>query len=306
MKLPAWLQPRLRLWAIYNELGYIPWKKPAKPRKRQKQKDEGVYMGTREAIIPFLNDDSKRTFAHLLLRPGYMMRDYILRGDHDRYLAPFTALLVFYSVFTLLLAIVKPDADNESMGQALLRGIREATVQTDTTRTSSEHDMKVVNVTQDLLHIVGDAVIMTRLDKYPEEADTPWKKSLAAFEGELRSKGIHMFLGNFLFLWLAMTVLFRKRGIRASGAAAASAYVQCQYCVFMFLLLIASWGKAADLGIAAMGVLLLIDYRQLFGISWKKSFWLTAKTGLLYLLMELVLWLLIASVLVGIAFYKLP
>jgi len=25
--------------------------------------------------IPFLNDDAKRTFAHLLLRPGYMIRD---------------------------------------------------------------------------------------------------------------------------------------------------------------------------------------------------------------------------------------
>ena len=43
-------------------------------------------MGTFESI-PFLNNDAKRTFAHLILRPGYMMRDYIQRGQHEHYLA---------------------------------------------------------------------------------------------------------------------------------------------------------------------------------------------------------------------------
>ena len=86
------LKALTRLYSIYCELGYIPWHKVRKPRKerRARKKGNGVYMGTREAIIPFLNDDSKRTFSQLLLRPGYLMRDYILRGKHESYLAPLT------------------------------------------------------------------------------------------------------------------------------------------------------------------------------------------------------------------------
>lgn len=32
-KLYRWLKPRLRLWAMYNELGYIPWHNKRKPYK---------------------------------------------------------------------------------------------------------------------------------------------------------------------------------------------------------------------------------------------------------------------------------
>ena len=302
MKIPEKLKPRLRLFSIYSELGYIPWKKAAKSRKerkKKKEKDEGVYMGAREAIIPFLNEDSKRTFSHLLLRPGFMMRDYILKGAHERYLAPLTALLVFYSVFTLLLAIVKPGSE-ASFGDELLRGFREATIQTD-----SVENKKAAVVLSTIVKTATDAVILTRLDKYPEEADTPWKQSLAAFEGELRSKGIYLFLESFLFLWFAMAILLKKRGISMSGAAAASAYVLCQYCIFMFLALLLSWGKTATLSPLLMCILLFIDYQQLLGLGNKQAFWLTIKTELLIAALETAFYLLLGLGLVGVAFIRL-
>ena len=306
MKIPEKLKPRLRLLSIYEELGYIPWKKPAKPkkeRKKKKKKEEGVYMGAREAIIPFLNDDSKRTFSHLLLRPGYLMRDYILRGQHERYLAPFTAMLVFYSVFTLLVAIVKPDTGKDSMGDSFVESLNGVSVQVDSTDTIDQIRNK--EVTGSLLNLVSDAVLLTRLDKYPEKADTPWKQSLAAVEGDLRSKGIHLFLGRFLLLWMAMAFLLRKRDISVSGAAAASAYVLCQYCVFMFLALIFTRGENTELGIALLGLLLLIDYRQLLGIKTKPAFWLTMKTGLVIVAIELLLVILLAIILVILAVIQL-
>lgn len=43
MSISEWLRPRLRLWAIYNELGYNPWRK-SKVKKERKGKG-GVYMG---------------------------------------------------------------------------------------------------------------------------------------------------------------------------------------------------------------------------------------------------------------------
>ena len=302
MKIPVKLTARLRLLSIYEELGYIPWKKPSAPRKERKRKEDGVYMGAREAIIPFLNDDGKRTFSHLLLRPGYMMRDYILRGQHERYLAPLTALLVFYSVFTLLLAVVKPETDRDTLGDNVRKSIREVTVQQDSTQ--SERTKQAIKTTNVLLQTVNDAVVLTRLDKYPEEADTHWKQSLAAFERELRSKGFYLFLDNFLFLWLAMAIVLRKKGIRMSGAAAASAYVLCQYCIFMFLALILTWGKTTELSTLLMAVLLFIDYRQMLGLKNKASFWLTVKTGIVMVLLELALVLVLVLVLAGIALFQ--
>ena len=302
MKIPDKLKSRLRLFSIYSELGYIPWKKPAKPRKVRKtkqEKEEGVYMGAREAIIPFLNEDSKRTFSHLLLRPGYMMRDYILRGTHEHYLAPLTALLVFYSVFTLLLAIVKPGSET-NFGDELLRGFREVTVEVD-----SLNNRKAESILKSIVKTGTDALMITRLDKYPEEADTPWKQSLAAFEGELRSKGIHLFLDNFFFLWFGLAILLKKYRISLSGAAAASAYILCQYCIFMFLALLVTWGRSTDLSTLLICILLFIDFQQLLGIGNKEAIKLTLKSFLLIVTLEVAFYLLQGLILVGVAFIRL-
>ena len=289
-KSSRWLGPRLRLFSIYLDLGYNPWQKPRKERKQK----EGVYMGAREAI-PFMNEDGKRTFAQLIFRPGYLMRDYILRGQHERYLAPFTALLVFYSVMTLLLAVVQPKAARDIVWDSVLEGIRDAEFLADSTERGSDSGPFV----EALLQTTSDAILLTRLDLYPEAADTPWKESLAAVEADIRSKGIPMFLGTFLMLWLAMAILLRKYRISVSGAAAASAYVLCQFCVFMFLALLLSFGGSARLGQLLMALLLLLDYRQWLGIGNREAFWLTVKTGLL-ILAFLVLFIILLAAGIGL------
>lgn len=302
-----WIQPRLRLWAIYRELGYVPWRK----QRETKQNKDGIFKGTGEAIIPFLNNDAKRTFSHLFLRPGFMIRDYI-RGQHERYLAPFTALLVFYSVFTLLLAVVQPGAVKSTIADGLIEGLENSdlqmdlavnknTIQVDST-TRSDKSNRII---QSLLSTATQSLILTHLDLYPEKTDTPWKESLAAVEGDLRSKGIPLFLGNFLLLWFAMVWLLRKKhNVSVSGAAAASAYVLCQFCVFMFLALLVTFGKSADLGVFVMGILLFIDYRQWLGLGNRPALKLTIKTGLIYLLVTILFYFLLSMVLVAIALIR--
>ena len=302
-----WIQPRLRLWAIYREHGYVPWRK----QRETKQNKDGIFKGTGEAIIPFLNNDAKRTFSHLFLRPGFMIRDYI-RGQHERYLAPFTALLVFYSVFTLLLAVVQPGAVKSTIADGLIEGLENSdlqmdlavnknTIQVDST-TRSDKSNRII---QSLLSTATQSLILTHLDLYPEKADTPWKESLAAVEGDLRSKGIPLFLGNFLLLWFAMVWLLRKKhNVSVSGAAAASAYVLCQFCVFMFLALLVTFGKSADLGVFVMGILLFIDYRQWLGLGNRPALKLTIKTGLIYLLVTILFYFLLSMVLVAIALIR--
>lgn len=288
MKLSCRIYPRLRLWTIWSKLGFNPWRKPKKESRKQR---DGVYIGTKEAI-PFMNDDAKRTLSHLLLRPGYMMRDYILRGDHERYLAPFTALLVFYSVFTLIVAVVQPRMPQNSIAEDIIRETEEINVQVDSTH---EHRRQAFMST---LETIREALYLTRLDLHPEQVDSPWKASLAAVEGDLRSKGIPLFLGNFLMLWLSMAFLLRKRGVSVSGAAAASAYVLCQFCIFEFLALLLSFGNNSNLDTLVMGALLFIDYRQMLGLKNRPAFWLTVKTGLVYILIEVIFYMLLAGALV--------
>ena len=299
-KLSRWFKPRLRLWAMYNELGYIPWHKKKKPRKEPKPR-KGVYFGTREAI-PFMNKDAKRTLSHLLLRPGYMMRDYILRGQHERYLAPVTALLVFYSVFTLIVAIVKPESAKDKFGDSVIEGLNSAAKFTEDS--TANHNQYRTAYQSLLFKTVTEAIVLTRLDLHPEAVDTQWKESLAAIEGDLRSKGIPLFLGSFLLLWFSMSCVLRKYKISMSGAAAAAGYVLCQFCIFMFLALIVTATHETNLGLILMGILLLIDYRQMLHIKIKPAFWLTVKTGLLYLLFLILFYVILGASLVAFVIQK--
>ena len=81
-----------------------------------------------------------------------------------------------------------------------------------------------------------------------------------------------------------------------SACAAASAYVLCQFCFFMFFSLFFSGKGKGEIGLGLMAVLLTIDYAQLFGTDWKNGLKLTVRTGLWYLLAALFLLILLAAV----------
>ncbi|MBR5072553.1 MAG: DUF3667 domain-containing protein, partial [Bacteroidales bacterium] len=98
---------RFRAFRIWQKLGFMPWSK-----HKSKSRKGDFYKGAFDSI-PFLNDDAKRTFVHLLLRPGHMIRDYI-NGQHERYLAPLTSLIIFYAFFALISSIVNPDYSSYS------------------------------------------------------------------------------------------------------------------------------------------------------------------------------------------------
>lgn len=292
-RVSAWFKAQRRMYSIYCELGYVPWRKPAKARVR---KQGGTYLGGRE-LIPFMNDDAKRTISQLVFRPGYMMRDYVVKGDHEHYLAPLTALLVFFSVFTLLLSILQPaEAGRSFFKQVIDSSETEFTFVQDSTVVQGE-TLSLEARANELGKKIREIVVLAHLDSYPEKADKPWKKSLAAFESNLRSKGVQMFLGNFLWLWLLLWVMLRKKyQISFSGAAAISAYILCQLCIFNMLWLLVTFGKHHNPSLLFCAILLVIDYHQLLGVPYKKAVRLTLKTGLLYVLYLILLIFLIALV----------
>ena len=279
------LKVRLRAFHIWQLLGYSPWKSEwAVPADDVREGNvKGFYRGAFDSI-PFLNDDAKRTFVHLLLRPGYMIRDYI-KGKHDMYLAPLTSLIIFYAFFSLVSSIAHPDFGEKA----------DTVVAADLTLTA-EDSVRMDQIEQNIkvklnrfLDYTNDLDILMHLDQHPEAIDTPRKASLAAFENAIRSQGIHYFLGIFLLLWPAMRISLRKRSMGWAASATTTAYVLCQFSFFMLFVLILSLGKNNEIGTLFMGLLIMIDYNQLLGIGYGKSLWLTVKTGFWFFLLILLL-----------------
>ena len=261
---------RLRAFAIWQKLGYLPWRKRKEKKDRKRSGD--FYKGAFDSI-PFLNEDAKRTFSHLLFRPGYMIRDYI-KGAHERYLAPLTALIVFYAFFALVSAVMQP----VQLSRKDFNPIGNLDVKDFEKPEQAERFLLLKNT----LGTIQKGWVYLHLDQYPEEVDTQHESSLAALEGTLRSQGIPLFAGRFLLLWLAMSLALRRYKQRMSAYAAASAYILCQFSFFMLFALLFSFGKSAEIGIILIFVLLMWDYHQWLGVPWKKSVWLVLKTGLCY------------------------
>lgn len=288
-KIHSW-DVRWRAFRIWQNLGFNPWQQPKEKRKKG---SKDFYKGAFDSI-PFLNDDAKRTFVHLLLRPGYMIRDYI-NGKHDIYLAPLTALIVFYAFFALISSVLQPIQQKKS--ETTLDEI----VQSNTKVEPQSEGAKLV---QNTLSIARKGYVLLHLDQYPEEVDTQREASLAAFESALRSQGIPLFIGEFFLLWLAMGVALRRYRMGMSACAAAAAYVLCQFSFFMLFVVLLTLGEKSSISFSLMFLLLLIDYRQWLGVSWKKSLRLTISTGINFFVFYGLILLLISLLAVLLAFLK--
>ncbi|MBQ3711361.1 MAG: DUF3667 domain-containing protein, partial [Bacteroidales bacterium] len=261
------------------------------PRRSRKKASGDFYRGAFDSI-PFLNEDAKRTFTHLLLRPGYMIRDYI-RGDHERYLAPLTALIVFYAFFALVFSILQPVQQKESAFEPIQMELQ---------------DEDGNQVGEDLLAqvamVLQKGYTYLNLDQHPEEVHTQAESSLAALEGTLRSQGIPLFIGRFFLLWFALGIALRRYRMGMPAIAAASAYILCQFSFFMLFAVILTFGQSKSLGLAVMAAVMLIDLRQWLGETWKKSLGLTIRTGLWYAFLYGSFLLLVSAVVVLIAWIR--
>lgn len=273
-------QARKRAFTIWQKLGFLPWSV-----KKDKSKNGDFYKGAFDSI-PFLNDDAKRTFVHLLLRPGYMIRDYI-KGQHERYLAPLTSLIIFYAFFALVSSVVHPDySPDRKTDKAEVKAVKDS-IKLEVMKEIEASDTLAVSDARSRIKKqaikLSEAIALLNLDKHPEMVDSPTKASLAALEGTLRSQGVYLFLGQFVILWLSLWLALRRKGLGISASAAAAAYILCQFCFFMFFSLFLSHGHEGEIGVGLMGLLLTVDYHQLFDTGWKKSFRLAVKTGLYYI-----------------------
>ena len=281
------LQTRLRAFAIWQKLGYLPWHKPVASRKKGSR---DFYKGAFDSI-PFLNDDAKRTFVHLLLRPGYMIRDY-LRGSHERYLAPLTSLIIFYAFFALVSAVLQPIQRPPEF-----EDLDELEIPLDPEKDN-------VNLLQNVYSVVRQGYYYLNLDRFPEQVDTRGETALAALEGALRNQGIPLFIGHFFLLWFAMSLSLKRFRLGMPATAAASAYVLCQFSFFMLFALLLSLGESRSVGGALLLLLLTVDYRQMLGVSWGKGVRLALRTGVWFIVFCVLALLAVSALVVLVAWQK--
>lgn len=272
---------RIRRFRIWQHTGELPFRRrtesltpvecsscghmvdtPFCPNCGQPYKSGGSFFKGTFDSIPFLNDDAKRTFVHLLFRPGYMIMDY-LKGKSSRYMAPMMALIIFYAFYALAASIIAPTIPGNDEGIHL-----EGVVAVGNGESADSIDF---SGPMSALNKIG---VLASLDRHPECVDTPAKASLAAIESSLRSQGIFLFLGKLIVYTMAIWMLFgigRKKRLGFSAAATVSAYMLCQFCFVRLLVLFCTWGREESIGFLIIGIIMAIDFHQLFGFSAAKS-----------------------------------
>lgn len=285
---------RIRAFTIWQKTGINPWKKPRAPKKRIFKNSSGdFYKGAFDGI-PFLNEDTKQTFKHILLRPGYMIREYT-NGEHDKYLAPLTALIVFYAFFALISSILQPIQHEKKLPfDTNLSGVE----QIENKNEQAAH--MVINTVQ----IVEKGYIFLHLDEFPEYVDNVRDATVASIERNLRAQGIPLFLSKFFFLWFAMSLALRRYKIGMPATAAATAYILCQFCFFIIFAVLLTFGRSTSISVFLMLLLLVIDYHQWLGTDYKKSLKLSLATGIYYALLYLVMLVIVTGIILLIAWLK--
>ena len=301
MKKKHSIQTRWRAFRIWQQLGYLPWKRVKRNAPGKTKGD--FYRGAFDSI-PFLNDDAKRTFSHLLLRPGYMIRDYI-RGDHERYLAPLTSLIIFYAFFALVSAVLAPVQQEPRRIPEFLDEINvtdQVELELQDLNPTPTQRQEATRIISNTLKLLKTGYTYLHLDELPDEVDTQHESSIAALESTLRSQGIPLFFGKFLLLWLAMSMALRKYKLGMSAHAAIAAYVLCQFSFFMLFAVLFTLGRSTSVSALLMGALLAVDLRQLLGINYKKSILRALAVGINYLLVYGGIILLISGIILITAY----
>jgi len=181
-----------------------------------------------------------RTIFDLVRRPGYMIRDY-LSGHHLSYFPPFKMLAVFtlFIVFVAWLFNLKDPLVSEK----IVAGLGEIDDVSDSTRV--------------IINYIGKLLVF--IDK----------------------NDLYRILVQNVLVVLAAWVIFRKKGYNLVETFFSQIYINCQFHIITLLWMLFVWELPPTLFLpyyvpATISFFVLIfDYKQLYGLTWKQSIWRT-------------------------------
>ena len=279
----------------------------------------------------FGNRSMPRTLVHLLLRPGYMITDYI-EGRRQPYFPPIKMLFVLGAVYLLLMATINVGSklmhSEKSVGDLVLDYVgllateRTSATVVDTLQTTggieSAEKLRGDTVVDFLGQILRDDTITSTDDNTGKAKKVHidkesgvvkairgmGKSELAAAFDSLMSKTLVMRLFVLSLLYAVMTKAFFRRSPRCQNYNFTEMFF-AQILIFNQVLLVAiilaCFGVKGDLSSFTIipwwlhMLLLTIVYKQMFGVSTRSSI---IRTVALTIVVDLVIVLILISVIV--------
>lgn len=219
------------------------------------------FRGTIGSAMPIFDGVTGQTIIQLLLRPGYMMREY-LRGKRNDVLSPLPALVVFFAFLMILGGMI--GIQDSNMAEEL-QVVRERLL-ADSTLTNQAATQWILG----MVDMLSGCYRFMNMDQFPEMVDTPAEHVLAGVEGWLRSQGVFTFVWWIVLLMLGLWTVGHKYKLTLSVAATIGAYMLCQWCIYEFVFMLFSLGIRS---VPAWLIMLLawVNIHQLLGAGWKRS-----------------------------------
>ena len=238
-----------------------------------------------------------RTLIELFWRPGYMIRDYI-NGKRKCYMRPFHLLFVMAAIYIIAARIIFPENYVQPSVVNYLTISRDLTTLKDLARTDSARyyldqmqqyaDRTLRVEIADMTDSIG-AENMEAMNRYWEAMTNIRENYLSESRttGQIFSLVSDWFSDNIAmsFLWMLPVFLICSRFVyrgtpigkdmNTAEYIVAFVYVSSQIITFSLIMLpIAKLlGMNSRSIMWAMPLLLIWDYKQLFGISWWGSLW---------------------------------
>ena len=220
-----------------------------------------------------------RNIMHLLLRPGYMIADY-LRGHRQPYFPPFKMLFVMMATFVMIVHVSRWLANySEPKSSSELVGIVNSMnyIEKDATKASDDawHSFNVRK------EIMGATI-----SKLSEWFDNHQAISIVVIQG---------------FVAVSIWIVFRRSKRLPRLTLSEQFFVQVflsnqiLICSTIYFLLSLMWvrGGNEDLPQFMTIAIYLVDYKQLFGFSWWGTIW---RSVLSMVLLSMVLILIVFGV----------
>jgi len=209
------------------------------------------------ALAGFSNGKLMKTVWHYIIRPGHMMREYF-QGKRATYIRPLNILVVM-SLFFVIVQLIIPDA-------------------TFVEEVSKEDRSEIIVNGRDYADFVYSFM------DFMED----W------FRG---NKGYYRLLVQLLCIPGTM-LCFKKSKVFPHSNLAENFFIQVflsnQLLVLELLCMVITWGKHS-LPIWLFPLLMIYDYKQLFGFSWGRTTWKTIKVYLFYFLVLILFFIVVAA-----------
>ncbi len=204
-----------------------------------------------------------RTMCDLLWRPGYMIRDY-LGGHHLSYFPPFKMLAVFtvFIVFLTWIFDLQDPLVAEKIADGLLK-LKEV-------KGVKEYTARVID-------FLAEAFIY--LDK----------------------NDLYRILIQNIFVVMATWLVFRRKGYNLVETFFSQIYINCQFHMIAIVIMLVTMKLPPTfimpyyVPIDITFLLLVIDYKQLYGISFWGAIWRTALIFVITIIVYALLFVMIIS-----------